>query len=373
MVAYSQDDFVKNMKQILENNSELRSIQFKNMANIYNSKNKLIPFDPELEYKAKEDNNYEVGITQKLKFPSYYFLQYNAHKLTRRQQSLIQDSYKIKILENAMINFNNLIYLQDQIEKQNERLRRARRLNKFFKKKVDQGEISQFPLNKSKLHLLENRSRLSDLKERKKEASQNLKKLNGGQKLPAKIENYQPIDSLSGFKEYKEKYFIRDPEIKLARINSDLSTRNLKIAKLNWLPDISFGVHSDKMKNANMHFGLSIPIWKNRNRVKQAQAELNYKKYSKMNIFTEKAAQIKTLYSQFKNKKNLYFDYKTTLKRDETRLLLEESVKAGEISAINYFQEIEKLYQYQDRLLELRHDLANIQTKMKNYKLLEVK
>ncbi len=373
VIAFSQDNFDEYLHQILKNNPELQSIQHRNKAVIYNSKNKLLPFDPELEYKVKENNNYEVGITQKLKFPPYYFLQYKVHKLTRRQQSLIQDSYVIKILENAMLNINDLIYLQNKIDKQAERLNRARRLNRFFKDKLEQGEISQFPLNKSKLHLLEHRSRLSGLNESKKEVLQNLKKLNGGKNLKTKIGIYQPMDSLSDFKKYKEKYFSRSPEIKLARINSDLSTRNLKIAKLNWLPDISFGIHSDNMKNSNVHFGISLPIWKNRNRVKKAQAELNYKKYSKINIFTEKAAQIKTLYSQFKNKKELYFDYKTTLKSDKTQLLLEESVKSGEISAINYFQEIEKLYKYQDRLLELRHAIANIQTKLKNYKLLEVK
>ncbi|HMA63420.1 MAG TPA: TolC family protein [bacterium] len=373
VIAFSQDNFDEYLHQILKNNPELQSIQHRNKAVIYNSKNKLLPFDPELEYKVKENNNYEVGITQKLKFPPYYFLQYKVHKLTRRQQSLIQDIYVIKILENAMLNINDLIYLQNKIDKQAERLNRARRLNRFFKDKLEQGEISQFPLNKSKLHLLEHRSRLSGLNESKKEVLQNLKKLNGGKNLKTKIGIYQPMDSLSDFKKYKEKYFSRSPEIKLARINSDLSTRNLKIAKLNWLPDISFGIHSDNMKNSNVHFGISLPIWKNRNRVKKAQAELNYKKYSKINIFTEKAAQIKTLYSQFKNKKELYFDYKTTLKSDKTQLLLEESVKSGEISAINYFQEIEKLYKYQDRLLELRHAIANIQTKLKNYKLLEVK
>jgi len=373
VIAFSQDNFDEYLHQILKNNPELQSIQHRNKAVIYNSKNKLLPFDPELEYKVKENNNYEVGITQKLKFPPYYFLQYKVHKLTRRQQSLIQDIYVIKILENAMLNINDLIYLQNKIDKQAERLNRARRLNRFFKDKLEQGEISQFPLNKSKLHLLEHRSRLSGLNESKKEVLQNLKKLNGGKNLKTKIGIYQPMDSLSDFKKYKEKYFSRSPEIKLARINSDLSTRNLKIAKLNWLPDISFGIHSDNMKNSNVHFGISLPIWKNRNRVKKAQAELNYKEYSEINIFTEKAAQIKTLYSQFKNKKELYFDYKTTLKSDKTQLLLEESVKSGEISAINYFQEIEKLYKYQDRLLELRHAIANIQTKLKNYKLLEVK
>ncbi|MCF7886529.1 MAG: TolC family protein [Candidatus Marinimicrobia bacterium] len=372
-IAYSQESFDRHLNQILQNNPELKAVEQKGQSSIYNSKDKLLPLDPDLEYKFKENDNYEAGITQKLKFPSYYFLQYRAYKLTKEQQQLVQDAFVVKLLEEAAIKFNWLIYLDKQIEIQEDRMQRADSLNKLFKQQLQQGEISQLPFNRSKLHLLEYKTSLKDLREKRKEVLQNLIKLNGGQKLEFNLENYQPVLSFPKFNDYKEKYCKRDPEIKLAQLNSDLSSKNLQIAKHQWLPDFKIGVHTDKMKNANMHFGISIPLWKERNRVKQAKVDLNSQEYNEKNIITTRESELKNLYSEYKKCKHQYFEYKNILNKDRTLELLEKSFESGEISAINYYQEIEKLYQYQDKLRQLRRDIAILEVILENYKLLDLK
>lgn len=371
-LAFSQDYFAESLNQILNNNPELKAIQQEGKSVVYESLNALLPNDPELEYKVKENDNYEAGITQKLKFPSYCLLQHKAYNLTKKQQRLVTDVFVVELLAETRINLIRLIYLNHQIEVQSNRVKMAASSNNFLEQKLERGEVNRLAVNRSRLHLLHAENRLAELKEKKESTKQILNRLNGGQELDFSENNYPEISALPGFDDYKVEYFTAHPRIKLVGIKSELSHRKLKLARHQWLPDFKVGIHTDKSRDPKMHFGISIPLWKERNRVKKARANFNSQKYNQRDILTSSETKLKSLFSKYKILKDQYFAYKETLRGDNTLELLKKSLDAGEISAINYFQEVEKNFKYQDKLQELRKDIAILDTQLYNYKLLEL-
>ena len=370
---FSQQNINNLLNQIAQNNPELKAIKENRNSSTYKSRGKLIPLDPEFEYKAKENNNYETGITQKLKFPSYYFLQYDTYKLTKKQQELIFNTFFIDLLTEASLNINKLIYLDKQINIHKNRKDNAKKLLKFFNKKLKQGETNQLAVNKAKLHLLKYETLLEELLAKKNTTLNELTRLNGGKKIDFDINSYQIIPGFQEFSKYKNEYFEHHPEAKLARINLNLANKRLKVAKHQWLPDFKVGVHTESDGNLKMHFGISIPLWQQFNHVNKARADYNKQVYKKEDKITAITTKLKQLYQNYKTSKDNYNQYLKILDQDNTRQLLRKSLKEGEISAINYYQEIAKLYQFQDKLQTLRFNMLQNVIRLRDYELLQLK
>ena len=152
-----------------------------------------------------------------------------------------------------------------------------------------------------------------------------------------------------------------------------MANKRLKVAKHQWLPDFKVGVHTESDGNLKMHFGISIPLWQQFNHVNKARADYNKQVYKKEDKITAITTKLKQLYQNYKTSKDNYNQYLKILDQDNTRQLLRKSLKEGEISAINYYQEIAKLYQFQDKLQTLRFNMLQNVIRLRDYELLQLK
>jgi outer membrane protein TolC len=277
------------------------------------------------------------------------------------------------LLTETSITINKLIYLNKRIALQKNRKDNAKKLLKFFSKKLKKGETNQLAVNKAKLHLLKYETLLEELLAKKKTTLKELVRLNGGKKIDFDVNNYKTISGFPEFSKYINGYFEHHPEAKLANINLNLANKRLKVAKHQWLPDFKVGVHTEQDRNLKMHFGISIPLWQQFNHVKKAQADYNKQVYKRDDKITAINTKLKQLYQNYKTSKDNYNQYLRILDQDNTRQLLRKSLKEGEISAINYYQEIAKLYQFQDKLQNLRFNMLQSVVRLRNYELLQLK
>ena len=368
---FAQNNIDDLLTQILENNQELIVLKQFNQLEKLNAKNELIPNNPEFEYSYKENGNYEAGITQSFQFPTYYYHQYKNMQLTKEQQKTIYQVAKMKVLEEAKIYISKLIFFEKQLKIQKIRLNNAEKLNHYFEKLLSEGEITQLTLNQSKLHRINYKNKLSDLSADKNEILNSLKLLNGNKKLDVSITDFPKLLKLANSNILQQEYLKNNPLLELEKINQEISNRNLKIAKYSWLPDFRLGVHTDKEKNTNLHYGISIPLWKNSNKINRAKVNQRYQeenlKYSKQIITSEIKNLFKT-YLIMNEKYNKNLELNNTI---NSKALLEQSLKVQEISAIEYFNELETLFQFEDDFLKSRLGLDILETKLTSFRLIQ--
>ncbi|KAB2846875.1 MAG: hypothetical protein F9K45_00955, partial [Melioribacteraceae bacterium] len=113
---------------------------------------------------------------------------------------------------------------------------------------------------------------------------------------------------------------------------------------------------TSEVKYAGPGAAMTIPLWQNKNRVKQArsgwefaQAKLTEETLSRENSIREKSAQLAILKASLD-------EMQSTLSSVNSVELLGKALSAGEISLINYLTEVQYFYLMQEELLNLEHD-----------------
>jgi len=354
LLAHTSDEI---LNQVLENNQELIALRELNKLTILNAKKDLLPENPELEQEFKEKDNFEIGITQAFQFPTYYYHQYKSLQLTREQQATVFQAARQKIIEETKINLHKLAFLEYQIKQQQTRLKKADQFQKFFNVLLEEGEISQLTLNQAKIHKIEYQNLLTDLLNRKTTIKKSLQILNGGKSLKTGEINFSEPVKLISTNNLKDDYLRHNPELQLKKINHQIAESDTKIAKYNWLPNFRIGVHQEKEAGPFLHYGISIPLWKNKNKVARAKASQNYSQATRHQSEISVEAEIDQLLAQYEATEKKYQSNLHLQKNLNSEQLLEKSLRAGEISAIEYFTELEKLYRFEDQLQQTKLDL----------------
>ena len=127
------------------------------------------------------------------------------------------------------------------------------------------------------------------------------------------------------------------------------------------------GRSSSKMNGFKI--GLSIPLWENRNTVKQAKAQAEY---TVTNILANQQtlkATLRELYLQAEALANSRNEYAEALSSQRTDELLNKALETGQISMIDYFVEITLLYDSMQNYLDVEKEYQNAVAQLLQYQL----
>lgn len=164
------------------------------------------------------------------------------------------------------------------------------------------------------------------------------------------------------------------------KTNKDIASKEIALAKNQSLPKFSLGYHylnSDISKAANgLKFGISIPLWENRNKVKYAK--LNQLSQENQFLAQEKIilSDLRKNYQNYQGLKASLAEYRLILEENNMNDLLQKALNYGQISSIEYFMESIYFYESYDTFLEIEREyhltVANLLkyqiTKAQDYK-----
>ncbi|MFP4546564.1 MAG: TolC family protein [Fidelibacterota bacterium] len=365
LFGQSYDEMVS---QILENNRELKALRSMNRVEILRAKNELLPENPALKHEFKENDNYEIGITQSFRFPTFYYHQYKNLQLTKAQQKAVFEAARLKILEEAGGHLYHLAFLERQISIQKNRLDKASRLLDYFEKMMTEGESTQLAVNQAKIHKINYKNQLTDLLVQKNDVESQLKVLNGGSELKINLEIADQFSAIIDTTNLRSDYLQKNPALKLESLNHAIAMRNTKIAKQSWLPDFRIGVHREKETGPLFHYGISLPLWKTKNKGHRAKAARNAHQANQLQKQHSVTAKINRLLEQYRLLK-LQYDTNLELKQSlNSEELLTKSLEVEEISAIEYFTELEKLYNFEDEFRKTRLGLQIVIVQLTSFR-----
>jgi len=151
----------------------------------------------------------------------------------------------------------------------------------------------------------------------------------------------------------------QNPVLAYARQEIEISRQQLSLSKTMNLPTLSAGYMSEKVvgeRFQGLSLGITIPLWENKNRVKQAKASVKAAESRETDNRQQFYNQLQILYNRTAGLKIAAEKYRQSLVTANNTGLLKKALDAGEISLLEYMVEIGLYYETINRALEAERD-----------------
>ncbi len=363
------------LKEIEKNNPKLKAHQQYLEAQKLGIRSLNNLANPEVEWEksfsSPEGKPYEILLSQSFDFPtSYIYKNQLKEERIANLKNIREKTRQEVLLESELLCFE-LIYRNKQNKELSKRMKNAEQLSVFFQKKLKAGDGNILELNKIKMLALNTKNQLQLVQSRISNLKQDLRKQNGGIELDFKLEDYPALQLDENAKSHIEKAVNADPYLKQLSSTEQMASKEISLVKTASLPKITIGYRylgSDIMKEANgVKLGVSIPLWENKNKVKQAklmkQFHMEEFSYQKM----EKENEYEKLFQTFSNLKSSLKDYQNVFSEKQYDTLLRKAMNHGEISGIEYLTESIYYYDSFDTYLEIEYNYFNTKAKLLRY------
>lgn len=360
MMVQAQSSFDVVLQNIEKNNKTLEaSTHFLEAKNLqYRTGN--APEDPTVGYDYLAGNSVtgsqtELAVVQSFDFPTVYVKrkQLADGQVAQSQFQLEQVRQSIR-LEAKML-LLELIHLR----KQHLRLKKVKgnteRILLDFEKRLEKGDGNVMDVNKARLQLLDAKKRVTENETAISSLNTKLVEFNGGIDVTFSDTIYPIYQEVPQFEVIEAELEANDPSREILEQQEVIVQKKVELSKAVWFPKIEAGYRRTTGGGQafnGVHTGISVPLWENRNTVKQQKVSLQYAQANLDEHRTEHFYEIKQLYDRFVLLKESVEEYEKTLAAMNTKVLLNKALEVGHISTIEYFMELNFYEQAFDRYLE---------------------
>ena len=163
-----------------------------------------------------------------------------------------------------------------------------------------------------------------------------------------------------------------DPMLQYVEQQQEISDRQLSLSRAIVLPSWQVGYRYQAILGQQYNgfmAGISIPLWEDKNKVKLANARLNWSNQVIEWEKTEHLYSIRRLYEKQQTLKNTLAEYGELLEGLNNTGLLEKALRLGEISSIEFFMEVTYFYDVEDQYLSLEKDYYQTVAELLKYQL----
>ncbi len=337
------------LSEISKNNKTIQAIAQYYQAQNLEFKTGLNPSNPTAEYDflkgspANAGNQHDFAVTQQFDFPSAYFKRSQLSKtqiaksefeVIANRQDILLEAKKVCI---ALVYHNKL---QAQLTQQKLNIEK---LLYSVQTKLDTGDGNILDVNKAKLQLIQIKRKFQENVSAISELNIKLAELNGGTEILFTDTVYFAPPSIPDFDRLETDYEKEDPLLKILQQQKLISKKQLELSKSLWLPKMELGYHYQGILGqtySGFHTGISVPLWENKNSVKQKKSQLLYSESQLIAHTNEHYYHIKHIYERYTNLKITLLEYQTIFYTLNNTALLNKALALGEITTMQYLMEI---------------------------------
>jgi outer membrane protein TolC len=375
-IVSTAQDIETVLKQISENNSQLKAYKELMKAEKYEAGIGLLPGNPTVSYGYFPGSPSSVGnkksweVSQEIDFPSVYAYRRGVLKNKR----LISDKkYEIgrqEILLDAKLSVLEYIYLKKSYKMISSRLSMADKLMKGIEKKFSSGESNVIEYNKVKILSTNLKKDLAIVESKIRTVQEHIKYLNGGimPQLPESVD----VALLIGERDLIDNMLANLPQLDILNKEVKLSDKQIRLSRSETLPKFQIGYESEDAEGvefSGIKVGMSIPLWGDRNKVKAAKANAEYLKAKMNSTKANIIAEYKQNYNLAVTLRQSIKDLKGALTAEIIKDKLKKAFEAGELSQHEYFGELEYYFETEDSVIQLEKEYAQLVAKLYSYKL----
>jgi len=304
---------------------------------------------------AAGENKITWGVSQSFDFPSRYA---RLKSLKRTNLELAKMEYQLsrfQLLSEARASAIKLISLNKSIKVIEGRLAHLENMQNAYSLMLENGETTTIDYNKIVIKKVALHAGLNSLISEADLLSAQLDFMSGNNS--ALLDNADfPSFKTPDIASLKDELRTSHPGFLLPGLNKETAGNVLALSKAESLPGFQLGYSSEIVGNTRFtgpSMGLSVPLWKNRGKIKTAMEGSDYQAKKAESDLLMLESYYNSLYTNFiATDKNLKL-VESTINDSDNAELLKKVLEAGEISLTDYLLELESVYQLEDLGLEL--------------------
>lgn len=335
--------------------------------------------DPSVSYVHQYGNREGMGIqgelvaSQSFDFPSVYV---QRHKLAKakgesydRQGAEVRQQILLQAKEVCL----DLVFLNQQKSLLDQRRQNAEQLAALYEMRLKNGDASILETNKINLELLnaKNEARMNEAARVAK--LHELATLNGGVVIHFTDTVYQQVETPQSFVDLQQEAVPANRQLLALQGEKSAALRQLGVSKSLWLPGFELGYRLNTATGGERFngflVGITIPLFSNRNNVKQAKAQSLYTDLQIESTTTTVENELLRLYNQSVALKTSIDEYQSVLKSQNNLALLNKAIQSGQISMIEYFVDVTTLYQSMQNYMQLQNEYQKVMAQLYKHQL----
>ncbi|MDR2120855.1 MAG: TolC family protein [Tannerella sp.] len=361
----AQNGIDRVLQSVEANNTTLQALRAETEARKLENRTGIYLDAPEVEYNALRGapgsigNRTDVSVSQKLDFPTLSGLKSRIADGQNRQAEWQYLSERMNILREARLYCIDLIYYNALGREMETRLAHAETIAAGYRRMLERGEISRLEYNKAQLNLSAAQGEMRRIGIERDALLAELKKLNGGLETTLDDARFDDLPFPADFEAWYAQAEQRNPALAAARQEVETGRKRVALSRAMGLPVLSGGYMSEK--TAGEHFrgvtlGIAIPLWANKNRVRQAKAAVRAAEMRSVDAQQQLYGRLQTLYRRAAGLKQSVEEYRRLPDALSHAELLKKALDAGEISLLEYIVEMGLLYETANKTLEAERD-----------------
>ena len=353
------------LKAIEENNNTLKALKETTKSQKLENKTGIYLSNPEVGFNYLWGNPSTIGnrtdfsISQAFDIPTITGMK---NKIADERNSLAEWQYKaerMNILLEAKQYCIELIYFNALKKELDIRLQHAQTIASGYQNRLNSGDANILEYNKAQLSLSATTGEIARIDVERNTLLSQLKRLNGG--LDIVMDDYQfnqkqlPLNFDDWYLQAEQK----NPILAYIKQEVVVSQKQVSLNKAKGLPTFSAGYMSENVvgqRFQGLTMGVSVPLWENKNRVKQAKSAVVAAQARQTDSKQQFYNQLQIQYNRALGLKNTAESYRKSLVMANSTELLKKALDAGEISLLNYMVELGLYYNMVNQTLEAERD-----------------
>lgn len=337
-------------------------------ADVSDNATGLAPADPEVEFgflwgtHSGMGHRKDVSVSQQFDFPTVYRRRRALAGALDDEAALRCRAERRRVLLQAKEACIELIFANANYRMCDEHLANARRMVNAYSRMLEAGHTTRLEANKVRLALAEAESMSSEAAAERTNLRRRLATLCGADSAPAFDYAEYPAPALPADPdELCRRAILADPALEALRGAGRAAQVKVSLAKSLSLPKLSVGYQGEFVPGEGwqgVKVGLSLPLWENRRGTKAAQAAAIAAESSCEDAETTFRSDFMASYTRAAELDRVIAIMRETIEEADNTELLTRALAQGEISMLDYLNELEYMHQARLRLLEAERSLA---------------
>ena len=352
------------LKVVRLNNKTIKVFEAENQAIKVGSDIGLYPENPTVEYDvlygkpAGAGIQKDFAITQRFDFPTAYGHRNTLSKARKRQMEFVSKGKIQEIMLEVKLDWLKWIHLNQLISMCELKTAIFSKLYLAYQKRMNAGEGNILELNRLRLSLLKSTSQLTEHIQLRRQLRQDFVRHTGGLSIDVNTSLYPPLGEIPSFDVLDSVIEANDPMLSGYNEEKTIARKEVALSRALAMPMIETGYHSQAIlgqKYQGIHFGLSIPLWEKKNTIKHKKLLERVTESQIEDHLVEHRQENQLAHQHYLDATQLLNEYEMILKQLNSEALLDKALKYGEISMIQYYEQLYELYEARETVLEYNY------------------
>ncbi|BEG99584.1 TolC family protein [Bacteroides sedimenti] len=332
------------LKSIEANNKELKASSQLTVSRKLEAKTENNLSDPSVSYSYQFGSPSSLGkaselnVSQEFDFPTLYSRRSELIRLKGDVFDRQEGSLRQQILLSAKQICLDLILLNKQKALYEKWLKLGDEIADLYKQRLELGDANALETNKIQLEQLNARTEYQFNEAQRRGKLLELQALNGN--IPVEFSDtiYIAEENITDFASLKQEALSGNAELLSLEREQKVAQQQLAVNKSQWLPKLELGYRRNTglgQQFNGMIVGFSLPLFENKNKVKQAKAQSVYVDLKKESLSQQTEVRLLQLYKDAQMLRNSMKEYNQSI-METSMPLLSEALRKKQISIVEY-------------------------------------